>query len=223
MKVFVRNVTSVIKSLMETPRDVFDVPKWIYTRYAYPNPLSMHQAMLPYSVLRFIKQRQPPIQTVFEYGSGGSTLWFANRVKSLISIEHDPNWYLLVKKELERCNKTNVKINLKKPNNKRSKYSSAVVSGNFEQYVKSIDRVANKSLDFVLVDGRCRVPCIVRCLPKIREGGYVMLDDSDRLRYQSIPKRLNSWIRRDFWGIRVFNFEPAHSTVWENTKKDLNY
>jgi len=28
-----------------------------------------------------------------EFGSGRSTVWFAKRVPSLISVENDPNWY----------------------------------------------------------------------------------------------------------------------------------
>lgn len=35
-----------------------------------------------------------------EFGSGRSTLWFAKRLKYLISIEKNPEWYFKVKKNL---------------------------------------------------------------------------------------------------------------------------
>jgi predicted O-methyltransferase YrrM len=37
---------------------------------------------------------------VFEFGSGGSTLWLAERVASLISVEDNAEWFALVTAEL---------------------------------------------------------------------------------------------------------------------------
>ncbi len=53
----------------------------------------------------------------------------------------------------------------------------------FEKYVRSIDRFIDKSLDLVIIDGRARLSCITHALKKIRPGGYLMLDDSERERY----------------------------------------
>src|SRR5262245_58674086 len=33
-----------------------------------------------------------PDDTVFEWGSGASTAWFAQRAKSVVSVEHDQTW-----------------------------------------------------------------------------------------------------------------------------------
>lgn len=42
-----------------------------------------------------------PRKAVWEFGSGGSTLWFAKHVKSVVSVEDDPDWYAAVTAALE--------------------------------------------------------------------------------------------------------------------------
>ena len=44
----------------------------------------------------------------FEYGSGNSTKFFAGKLGSLVSVEHHPEWYQEVKKQLQELNITNV-------------------------------------------------------------------------------------------------------------------
>jgi len=41
-------------------------------------------------------------KAVWEFGSGGSTLWFAGFVKSLISVEDDRTWYESISNALEK-------------------------------------------------------------------------------------------------------------------------
>ena len=38
---------------------------------------------------------------VCEYGSGGSTIYFAKRTTSVVSIEDNPEWYALVTRQLK--------------------------------------------------------------------------------------------------------------------------
>ena len=39
---------------------------------------------------------------VLEFGSGSSTIWFANRCNHLISIENDDTWYSLISNDLKK-------------------------------------------------------------------------------------------------------------------------
>jgi len=57
-------------------------------------------------LLREITRRK----SVFEFGSGGSTLWFAGFVRSLISIEDDQAWYEAVKAALAEKECTRVDL-----------------------------------------------------------------------------------------------------------------
>ena len=51
-----------------------------------------------------------PTDIGFEWGSGRSTLWFARRIRKLISVEHDPKWYDKISHVLKEENVTNVSI-----------------------------------------------------------------------------------------------------------------
>jgi len=58
------------------------------------------------TLLREIARRK----SVFEFGSGGSTLWFAGFVRKLVSIEADQSWYDAVGAELEALECTKVDL-----------------------------------------------------------------------------------------------------------------
>ena len=49
-----------------------------------------------YSAIRFIESRLKKDHTIFEFGSGNSTIWFSNRCAHVISVEHEEAWYQLV-------------------------------------------------------------------------------------------------------------------------------
>ena len=45
------------------------------------------------SAIRKIESLLNTNSRVFEWGSGISTIWYAKRVKELVSIEHDKTWF----------------------------------------------------------------------------------------------------------------------------------
>ena len=55
----------------------------------YGNPIPW----MTYLAINFIEKRIKKEMTVFEYGCGNSTLWWAKRVKLVVSCEHDRQWY----------------------------------------------------------------------------------------------------------------------------------
>jgi predicted O-methyltransferase YrrM len=174
---------------------------------------------MPFSLASELERSLTPDAEAFEYGSGGSTLWLAKRVGGLTSVEHHAGWHARVEEELRQAGLTNCSVELYEPTatgNGASDgpYRSPVVEGNFQDYVKAISSLPDDSLDLVLVDGRCRVECVLRAMTKVKPGGMLILDDSDRKRYASAREELKAWPRREFWGIKPFTLEPAHTTVW---------
>jgi len=157
---------------------------------------------------KFLKQDM----TVFEYGSGGSTLFFSKKVKNLISIEHDKTWYealssLLKEKKILNCEYWLLEPRpiLAKDTNLNFSYplsftSEAYTNMSFKKYVKSIDVFPNGSFDLILVDGRARPSCILHALNKLRPGGFLMLDDSERTYYHLGKQLIDRWERIDFFG-----------------------
>ncbi len=53
-------------------------------------------------------------KSVFEFGSGGSTLWFAGFVRKLVSIEDDKDWHVVITEALAEAGRTNTEVRLTK-------------------------------------------------------------------------------------------------------------
>jgi predicted O-methyltransferase YrrM len=103
---------------------------------------------------------------VLECGAGASTLWMASRVAKIVSFEHNPEWVQAVKKELKARNHTNVEVV-------------------FDiDYPKTGIKNIVGLFDVVIIDGRGRVKGIETGFPFVLPGGYLILDNSNRARYQ---------------------------------------
>ena len=115
--------------------------------------------------------RLKPSDVGLEWGSGRSTLWFAQRVAHLTSIEHNDRWYKRVKQAL--CDKgvDNVEL-LYAP-------LEAEEEGRPE-YVRAVAEQKKATLDFVLIDGRLRDQCAEVALQLLKPGGMLLIDDAAR-------------------------------------------
>lgn len=136
-----------------------------------------------YSFLDFIKPRLNNSITIFEFGAGNSTYFFAEKVKSVCAVEHNESWY----NEIISTSIQNVSLILK---------TDSV------QYAKSVIE-AKESYDLIFVDGIERNDCIKFAIKALTEKGMIILDDSEREEYRSgINELMNSGFRSiEFWGI----------------------
>jgi predicted O-methyltransferase YrrM len=138
-----------------------------------------------------------------EFGSGRSTIWFAKRIKQLISIEHDTLWHQKVQKMLKDNMINNVNLHLI-PKNKRED------SGKDAEYVKIVEWFAPDSVDFVLVDGVYREFCALRSLQIIRRGGILIIDNANWfLPYHSHAPHSRSVVQ----GPKGEVWEEVHRTI----------
>src|SRR6202035_5764199 len=124
------------------------------------------------SAIRFLDRVLNPRSRIFEFGSGSSTVWFCERVGAVASIEDDANWYERVNRKLAGSRLTNYTLQL----------TSA------ESYPSCVKQFPDNSLDLVLVDGNeapnaGRLECLAAARSKVRPGGWLVLDDSDRPDY----------------------------------------
>ena len=158
---------------------------------------------------------------VLEWGSGGSTIFFAKRVQSVVTIEHDPEWYSTLFQQLRQDNIRNVRLVLCPPEESETRdetYTSTDVAYkelSFRSYAEAIDRYPERFFDLVFVDGRARQACIRHASGKIRPGGYLLLDNSDRSHYQSEKTLLSDWGRQEFYGPGPYNDYFWETTVWK--------
>src|SRR5215203_492131 len=63
-------------------------------------PLDLQIPWFSYAAIDFLEKYIKREMTVCEYGSGGSTLFFAERAKSVYSIEDNAKWFDLVQARL---------------------------------------------------------------------------------------------------------------------------
>lgn len=57
----------------------------------------IHYPWLHPSAVSYLEGLLRPDWRVLEHGAGGSTLWFAERVSKVVSIEHNPEWRMKVR------------------------------------------------------------------------------------------------------------------------------
>jgi predicted O-methyltransferase YrrM len=135
----------------------------------------------------------------FEYGSGGSTLFLCQRIRALVTVEHDPKWAALVSERLRARGTENVTLQVRPPNADGSdgpRSTGVEYTGmTFRDYVSSIDAYPDDSFDFAFIDGRARVGCFEHAKSKVRPGGFILLDNSERAEYEPI----HAWIAANGW------------------------
>ncbi|WP_129633308.1 hypothetical protein [Candidatus Oscillochloris fontis] len=132
---------------------------------------------------------------IFEYGSGSSTLYWLQRGATLISVEHDRAWYQMVRAHLPAHARIEYRLVPPEPlmpaladpdpSDPHAYISSHYPQdgSSYQRYATQIDACADASLDLVLIDGRARPACLMHAAPKVRPGGMLILDNSDRPRY----------------------------------------
>jgi predicted O-methyltransferase YrrM len=112
-----------------------------------------------------------PTDDGLEYGCGRSTEWFAQRTRSLVSVEHDDYWFARVDSALKKAAVRNVVL----------KHVPATGYGDSDRlrdaYVAADPALQPASLDYVLVDGLYRDLCALNVLPLIRPSGMLIIDN----------------------------------------------
>jgi len=128
---------------------------------------------------------------VFEFGSGNSSLYWASRCRTLISVEDSKEWY----EEINR---------------KKSANQTLINRSSEAGYIGALLEIDN-SFDIIIIDGNYRLACSNAALEKITNEGMIVLDNSDRLIEKECAKlfRENGFIQIDFSG-----FGPINGYCW---------
>ena len=121
---------------------------------------------------------------VLEYGSGQSTKEIAQKVKSIISIEHQTNWYNQLVNDIPN----NCKLILKTPD---LHYIEGGDCGTYEQFKSYIELPINYGpYDLILIDGRARVSCASIVHKMANEDTLIFIHDYHREEYKECGKYL---------------------------------
>jgi hypothetical protein len=154
--------------------------------------LRLELPWLPFRLIDELAERVGTGSRVFEYGGGGSTLWFLAQGAEVVTVEHHPGWA----DELGR-----------RVGSDRWTLLQRSADDGYADYVRAIEDYPDDSFDVVVVDGRERARCLTAALPKVRPGGLLVVDDADRERYHAAMDA-TGWPRRD-----VVGFAPAKPSL----------
>ena len=193
--------------LARHPKEIGRLPRWLTERSL--SPMSLRTPWWPYAAVTWVAQHLPPRARVFEYGGGGSTLWLQDQGAIVAVAEHNEAWYQQLSSAL--LPSTKVMLRGVEP---IGQIVSAAEPGFFDGYVAAISEELTESLDLVIVDGRARVECVRRAMPKVKFGGLLLLDDTDRERYQPAIAMLAGWERHVFQGLKPGELFPTQTSVW---------
>ena len=126
---------------------------------------------------RMLEDWLEPHHVGIEWGSGRSTRWFAERVGSLLSVEHHAGWHTAVSAQLEQNGIANVDYRLVPCEPERVETPEWIAAMFASPYVRAVDAFGPRSLDFALVDGMYRSACALAVIPKLRAGGRLIVDN----------------------------------------------
>ncbi len=137
-----------------------------------------------YPFVEFIGSRLAAVSSVFEYGAGASTLYYARRVQTVIAVEDNPAFADKLRPSLP----ANVTL--------------LVSDLGSQAYVDAIAR-CDAGPDLVSVDGNDRVRCVAAAWPRLNHRGVVVLDDAERPEYADAHTQLRTAGFRavEFWGL----------------------
>ena len=174
---------------------------------------------MPWGAIRFLEELVSSKSCVFEYGSGGSTLFFAWRAASVTSVEHDASWGETVRGALQRGKISNADFRVVAPELEADPEYASVVSGydgmSFRKYARTICEFPDGHFDLVVVDGRARNSCVREALAKIKPGGVLLLDNSERDKYRAAREMMSKSPHVKFYGLNPYQLDPGETTAWK--------
>ena len=194
------------------------------------NALDDEQPWVNFAASNFLESILRPEMRVFEYGSGGSTLFYGKRVQQVVAIEHDPAWTSQVRERLKTRGFSHCDVRLIPPEEPKDAASSDAADFNsyassvkeyaglsFEKYARSIEEFPDEFFSVVVVDGRARPSCSCHALAKVATGGFFLLDNAEREHYRRVEARLSNdqWKLHDFYGPGPYNRYFWRTCIWK--------
>ncbi len=149
---------------------------------------------LTYPSIEYLRNLDLTNETIFELGSGFSTLWFAKRSKKVFSVETDELWYNKIVGELSSFD--NVEIDLVNEN-----HGNEIFKGIEESdliFIDGLDR--EDALDYIIENiDISKIKCIV-------------VDNSE---WESVFKKIQQFVEYSKWvDFEFVGFGPINRYVW---------
>ena len=168
-------------------------------------PISQMGAALPwysYPAIAWLSQQLRSTDHVFEFGAGNSTYWYAARVASVVTVEHNAAW-------VERLRNQSIPANVTLLHREPPEHGRLAASG---PYVEALTG-QGRAFDLIAIDGVARNECMRVATEHLTPDGLIVVDNSDRSAYGAGLDLLTAagLGRVDFFGV------PPGTAVWTCT------
>lgn len=212
----------LIVYLIKNPSQLKYFGNWLnyYLKSLFSNPINYGIPWLNFPTIKYLEKYLHNGMNVFEWGAGGSTIFIAKRVKGVISIEYDYNYYGFLNKKLEELSIQNAEVRFIAPQSDGKIKSKNVKGDNkfFDKYVDAISEFPDNYFDIIIIDGRARNHCLEKSLNKVKRGGFILFDNTDRKDYKSNLSLLDNWETKTLKGIIPFSLYQSEALI---AKKEI--
>lgn len=136
---------------------------------------------------------------LLELGSGSSTAWYAARCRTVLSIEPNREWATIVRRRTAHLPNVEIRI------------------GSVRDVLDIV--LSAEEFDVVVVDhtdekGMTRADAVAAVLAAGQACWCIVVDDSDRPEYRSVPKMLDGWNAFQARGFRPNPLRLTETTIW---------
>ena len=156
----------------------------------------MDRYALSSNVQRWLEEHLEPQWSVLEFGSGCSTLFLADRVRRVVSIETDPYWY-------------------EQTQNKITDYAHVELL----RTRRSLHR--DELFDLIVIDGGIRQRNLAHCIGLFRE--YLILDDVHVPKWNRLAQKVDVYFEEEatLWNIPAPNRWLHRKTkIWNQQARE---
>ncbi len=147
--------------------------------------------------------------SVLELGTGRSTLWLGRRAGTVLAFEDNEFWHDRAAGRLAEEGLENVRL-------RRLPVA---------EFAGAVGSMPDETFDLVLVDflespEAQRVDAVRVARSKVRPGGYLLLDDSDRPGYREAYALLSGWRERRFVGVKDEYPQVCETAIFRRPQHD---
>ena len=146
--------------------------------------------------------------SILELGAGRSTVWFARRASRVVSFEDNGFWVERTRERLDELGLGNAGLR-----------EVAV-----DELPRAIGSLREASFDLVVVDFLeaptvTRIDALKPAMKRVRPGGLLLFDDSDRPGYAEAYELLAGWKEKRFVGVKDEWPEACETTAFRRPGK----
>ena len=172
------------------------VSSWMHDRFSSSGPAVQGLPWIAWPCIDFMAAFLQPAHRVFEWGGGGSTLFFLKKGCRVTTVESSAEWVEQLDTQVRALG-----------GDARSLWDLRhvpVVDNDDPAIVDYIDQVkVGAPWDLVMVDGWSRFKCLQEGMHHVRPGAVLVLDNANQKQFVTVPQVMRTWERHKFRGLGV--------------------